>query len=338
MIVHDTDEGFFAGSAAQNTGFYGNIVYNNGWIGPDRGHGHGFYVQNQSPSQKTLQDNIIFQQFGEGIQCYGSPNAYIQNFVFDGNTIFDNGSLTGQGDDYNILIAGGNNWPQNMTVTNNYTYHTPSWGTGLSSLSWGFDSGASNLTATNNYFIGGNPAIDINAWTGATFTNNTIYGPAQYAITASQLHPTTYTWNNNAYYDPTSLFAELNGQDQPFSAWQTAAGVDANSTYTHGAPKGTWVFVRPSQHETGRANVTIYNWPLSSSVSVDLSSVLTPGKQFVIQNAQDFFAAPVVSGTYTGGLISIPMTNLTAAQPIGSVPNPPQPVGPLFGAFVVLQP
>src|SRR6202035_575879 len=99
----------------------------------------GFYVQNQSPSVMTITNNIIFQGFGEGIQCYGSPTAWIQNVLFDGNTIFNSGFLGGQGDDYNLLVAGGTNGPQNITVTNNYTYHTPSSGTGLSSLSWGGD-------------------------------------------------------------------------------------------------------------------------------------------------------------------------------------------------------
>jgi len=44
----------------------------------------------------------------------------------------------------------------------------------------------------------------------------------------------------------------------------------------------------------------------------------------------------VATGTYGGGLITIPMSGLTAAQPQGTVPNPVKPSGPQFGAFVLL--
>jgi hypothetical protein len=338
MIVHDTADGFFAGDATINTVFNGNLVYNNGWLGPDRGHGHGFYIQNQSPSLMSVVDNIIFQGFGEGIQCYGSPSAAIQNFLFDGNTIFNSGVLTNEGDDYNLLIGGGANGPQNITVTNNYTFHTPSSLSGLSSLSWGFDTAASNLFANNDYWIGGNPAIDINAWTGATFTNQTAYSIGNYVVTASSLQPSTYTWGPNTYFQPSGIFSELNSQDESFINWESLTGLDGNSKWNSAPPTGTWVFLRPNQYETGRANITIYNWGLLGSISVNLSSVLSVGAPYRIFNAQNFFGSPVLSGSYNGGSVSVPMTGLTAAPAIGNVAAEPQPTEPLFGAFVLLSP
>ena len=50
------------------------------------------------------------------------------------------------------------------------------------------------------------------------------------------------------------------------------------------------------------------------------------------QSAQ---APPVLTGTYTGQLLSLPMTNLTAATPNGGLPTP-APTGPRFNAFILL--
>ena len=99
-------------------------------------------------------------------------------------------------------------------------------------------------------------------------------------------------------------------------------------------PTGVQTFVRPNQYEPNRANITIFNWALQDSVAVDLSGVLTPGDEFEIRNVQDFFGAPVVSGTYDGGTVSIPMSGLSVAAPVGW--PAPAPTGPEFNAFVVM--
>jgi hypothetical protein len=326
LVVHDTQEGFSAWTPAQNCEIYGSLSYNNGWQGTDRGHGHGIYTQNQN-GIKTISDNILFQGFGEGIQAYGSDAAFVQNFVFDGNTIFNSGSLALGGNDDNIIVEGGGGGPQNITLTNNYTYHTLNVGMGASFLS------GSNLTVTGNYWVGGNTTLYASGWSGGTFTNNTIYSLTGYGLIASTLHPST--WDNNSYYDGAGLFGELNSQSIPFASWQSATGLDKNSSYTTG-PKGASVFVRPNKYEAGRANITIYNWDLTSTVSVDVSKVLTVGSSYELRNAQDYFGVPVLSGIYSGGTLTIPMTGLTVAQPTGTVPRAPLPTGPQFGAFVLI--
>lgn len=338
LIVHDTAEGFGFWSAAQGGEIYGSVIYNNGWQGPggDRGHGHGIYTQNQTGT-KTISDNIIFQGFGEGIQCYGTTTAaYVRNFVFDGNTIFNSGSLQTTGFDYNFLVAGGIGGPQNITVTNTYTYFTPSANHGLSALDWG--GSGSNLTANNDYWIGGLPAIEVYSWNGATFTNQTVYaGTGGYLMFAGSLQPSTYTWDNNTYLGANGI--ELDGSGTTLPGFHSATGLDLHSTYSSANPTTNWVFVRPNKYEAGRANVTIYNWQNSPAVQVDLSKVLTVGKPYTIQNAQNYFAAPVVSGIYDGNPVSIPMTGLTVAAPVGAgVPNMPTSTAPQFGAFVVLSP
>ena len=107
-----------------------------------------------------------------------------------------------------------------------------------------------------------------------------------------------------------------------------------SNTYYSSRPTGVKVFIRPNAYEAGRANVTVYNWANQSSVSVDLTGILAPGTGFEIRNAHDFFGAPVVTGTYSGGSVSIPMTGLSVAAPVGW--GAPATTGPEFGAFVVL--
>jgi hypothetical protein len=90
------------------------------------------------------------------------------------------------------------------------------------------------------------------------------------------------------------------------------------NTYLTARPKGAKVIVRPNRYQAGRANVIVYNWDSLDKVDVDPSTVLEPGMRYEVRNAQDYFQKPVLSGTYTGGMLSLPMTGLTVAQPVGS--------------------
>ncbi|MDP6507259.1 MAG: hypothetical protein QF886_26765, partial [Planctomycetota bacterium] len=47
LLVHDLSQGFGFWSSGAGGEIYGCLIYNNGWGGPDRGHGHGIYAQNK---------------------------------------------------------------------------------------------------------------------------------------------------------------------------------------------------------------------------------------------------------------------------------------------------
>ncbi|MEP6802077.1 MAG: hypothetical protein ABJC07_09075, partial [Acidobacteriota bacterium] len=98
-------------------------------------------------------------------------------------------------------------------------------------------------------------------------------------------------------------------------------------------PSAARVFLRPNQYESGRANITVLNWGDAPAVSIDLSSVLSPGAAYEIRNAQNFFGSPVLRGTYDGSPISLPMTGLSSALPTGF--STPPTTGPRFNVFIL---
>ena len=93
--------------------------------------------------------------------------------------------------------------------------------------------------------------------------------------------------------------------------------------------------MRPNRYEAGRATIIIYNWGSLSSVPVSIGSVLNTGDAYNIWNVQDIFGGPVVTGTYQGGTISIPMAGVTPPAPIGGSFLPLHKTGPVFDVFVL---
>lgn len=107
-----------------------------------------------------------------------------------------------------------------------------------------------------------------------------------------------------------------------------------NNNYMTKLPTQNAVFIRPNKYEPGRGNIIIYNWQKLNNVSVDVSSFLPVGTPYKVVNAMNFFGTPVLTGTYQGGALSLPMTNLVAATPVGMTAPPPSDTA--FNVFVVL--
>src|ERR1035437_2528661 len=342
-VVHDTAQGFSAYNSAPNLELTGNIAYYNGWVGPDRNHGHGIYLQNITGT-KLIKDNFAGDNSDEGIQAYGSGGASIIGITLQENSIYNNSSWPYEHYQYNLVLGGGQTDTGN-TVTGNLSFFTPSADYGYFNISQ--YTIATNNTATNNVLVGGYLAVSVEGEAGPfTFTGNTIYTrpTALREVTFGQFAGQTtagFTWDNNTYYGNNVFFSgtydgsgECCGSNSTFPNWQTATGFDAHSTWTASAPTGKWIYVKPNAYEAKRANITIYNWDLSATVNVDVSSVLTPGDVFVVQDVQNFYGPAVLSGTYAGGTIAIPMTGLTKA-PIKGSTTPPH-TAPLYGTFVVM--
>jgi Concanavalin A-like lectin/glucanases superfamily/Chitobiase/beta-hexosaminidase C-terminal domain/Viral BACON domain len=334
LTLHDCMQGIGFWIGAINTEAYGNLIYFNGQQGTTRGMGHGTYTQNETGT-KLLADNIIFSNFDINMQFYGSGASFVKGIDMDGNASFNAGSLAGAAVD-NIIFAVGSGL-DNISVKNSYTYHTPSTNRGYSRLGWQFGGSNGTLTATGNYWIGGEQALQLWGWQHATFTNNVTYSAGSIEILMNTLGAPSsqYVFDQNTYYG--SGIFNYQGQNQGFSGWKSLAQVDAHSQFTPGRPTGVWTFVRPNKYEAGRANIIIYNWDMKASSQVDVSSVLKAGDSYIVRDAQNYFGAPVASGTYTGAPIAIPMQGLSVAQPVGQVPSPAVHTSAEFGTFILIK-
>jgi PKD repeat protein len=205
-----------------------------------------------------------------------------------------------------------------------------------------FQNGYIDGTESNNIEIGGglvaqNPVFKDNYSYYSNIGKEDI-GGYNTAGTSNLIYQNNYDAADNDW--PTT-FSGLHGFSISGNTFRGHAGAFATSLYPSNAyylgtpppPAPGKVFIRLNAYEPGRANVTVYNWSKASSVSVDLSSVLKVGDNFEVRNAQNFFGAPVRTGTYGGGAIALPTAGLVPAAPVGW--TTPAATGPEFNVFVV---
>ncbi|HEX6809388.1 MAG TPA: Ig-like domain-containing protein [Gemmatimonadaceae bacterium] len=327
LIVHDhSGDGFGLWSEGPNQVAYGNIIYNNGFHGStSTSFGHGIYAQNNTGT-KVLQDNILFNQFGYGVHVYGSGNAFLNNFTVDGNVSFN----SGVGDGMNYTFGGGSPL-NNLVVNGNMAYYNPSKMGNSMRVGYNFGTTNRNGVVTNNYVVG---TAFLSQWlSGLTFTGNTVVNPSGVDVLFDQDIPVSSTVDNNTYMDGSSTAFSVLGIGYTLSTFRSAFGWDTHSTMSSSFP-ANHIVVEPNTYEKGRANIVVYNWSGAGAVTVDLSGALNAGDHFVVVNAQNFFGAPVVSGTY-GGPVTIPMSGTSAPASIGGHAMPS--TTSQFQTFVVLK-
>jgi hypothetical protein len=334
LIIHDTGHGTYIENTAHNIEIYGWIVYNGGNDNSSRSDGHGIYVRNDGTTPKLISDNVIFNQFGFGIHSYAESGDLLKLITYEGNVLFNNGELSAF--DSPNMILGGETSADQDTVRNNFFYYSP--GHGGRNMRLGYTTGFPNASAMfeGNYLVGGaTSAVDITLWQDLGFRNNTLIETGR-VLAVADASSGTFAWTGNTYYRDPMASAWRNGaSDMTFAGWRSATSLGAGDQAIANIPSTPAVFVRPNKYEPGRANVIVYNWGRQASVSADLSNVLVVGQRYEIRNVQDIFGAAVVSGTYGGGSVSIPMGGVTPPQPIGGSPNAPIRTGPDFDVFVV---
>jgi parallel beta-helix repeat protein len=178
-IVHDGGEGIEGWVGAIDMEAYGNIVYYQGWKGPDRGHGHGFYLQNAT-GVKSITDNIAFSQFDMGIQAYGSSATQLNNIQLVGNVLFNNGDMA-MNRTRNLLL-GGTTMANNGVVRDNFSYTSTRDTTGAE-VNLGYylsGVGCSNMQFQGNYVVSSNIALSIHPQCAfSSFSGNTVWGQSR---------------------------------------------------------------------------------------------------------------------------------------------------------------
>ncbi|MEX0701638.1 MAG: hypothetical protein WD069_06025 [Planctomycetales bacterium] len=338
LIIHDTNGAGFWGDDQGGEGgeFHGCIIYNNGWKGPDRGHGHALYAQN-GRGTKRITDNVMFHQFSHGLHCYGSSKAFLRGFHIEGNVAFQNGALV-QPDERNPdFLVGGGTPIDRVVFARNFVY-------GGGSLRLGYNWGPPNgeVVARDNYIAGG---VNLHFLERLAFTGNTVINPG--SLVRIDLPPEggapQSRWEKNSYINtepkwrPFALSRKDRGSsDLTFAEWRQSTRWDETSTYLEERPRGAKIFVRPNRCQKGRGHVIVYNWDRQAAVEVDLAPVLAPGQRYRIVSAQDFYGEPVLQGVFDAKPIQLPMTPRPPAQPVG-MPDYKLPVTePEFGVFVVL--
>jgi hypothetical protein len=349
--VHGNANGVGLWDQATDTEVYGTIITDSGWIGPDRGHGHGIYVQNQNGAGKQVNDTIVLSSYGIGVHAYATA-GHVIGLLFDGLVVADSGSPAGNGANDttrnpNMLIGTEQNPADQVTVANSVFYQPAGMVGG--SLRAGYGVAAGAVTITGNYLAGGAQALEITNWQQVQVTDNTFYATSSANPNASPelafvqgVNPAAISWNNNTYHDTTGTepFA-YNGTVAPNGSqlltwpdWYSNTGFDSQSTYTQTAPPDNAI-IRPNRYEPGRANITVLNWSGQPNTSVDLAATgLQPGQTYLLWDAYNP-SSPIDVGTYTGAANTIPtptpfttlvLTPGPAAQTVTSAPPTNAPI------------
>ncbi|MFN2633939.1 MAG: right-handed parallel beta-helix repeat-containing protein [Thermoanaerobaculia bacterium] len=298
LVVHDVPgQGVGFWNESTDSEISGCLIYYNGKTKLE----HGIYLDNAT-GEKRVADNILFDNYGYGIHGYSSSRGSHQdNITVDGNISFTNGFLEpGNAGTGNILVGVDTESEpaRNLRITNNATWHSSDVSAETGGQEFGYSNGCVDPRVTNNFFVG------LTRWENCSSGN----------ISGNIFYGRQWTWG---WTGP-----RVNASSYPDNSFNT------------GRPdSGADVRVRANEYESGRANVAVYNWGRADSVDVDLSSVLAYGAAYEVRNAQNFYGAPVASGVYGGGTVSLPTWGSPAAPVAFSTPRQ---TGPEFSAFVVV--
>ena len=308
LIIHDGGVGLYNEPKSVDVEISGCIIYNNGWQGPDRGHGHGLYLK-AFIGPLVARDNVIFNQYGYGIHAYtNAKTGKLMNITLDGNVAFNNGTLATRRSLSSNILLGGADYAAGDVVRANVTYYSPELTGAGSNVQIGYKALRNgDVIVENNYVVGGSPALDFGYWAAARVSNNTLIRTAATSgalVAKRDLTAVGQIWRDNA---------------------------------ERSAPAATRVIVRPNLYEKGRAHVTVINWGNDRAANVDVSGVLSPGDRYEVRNVQDLFGAAVASGTVAGSQISVPLDGVKVPAPVGRATSPAPKTGPAFDVFLIVK-
>ncbi len=214
-VYNVTGVGFGTWKSTGGTIIENCIVFNNGSMGPKRGNGEGFYVQNKSDKIRVIRNNLIFNNYYKGVEVWSASKDHDYKFVKNvdllDNVIFNNGLPSGHHRG-NVIIATndskGINRATNISLINNVLYHNidlnkKNYGDGASlTLGYNIKAPPKNIVIRDNVILGKNNALGIYNIDGLQFENNTIYsGYIHIGESAHQsIDFTNWKFKNNTYY------------------------------------------------------------------------------------------------------------------------------------------
>ncbi len=87
LLIHDNSQGVSWWTGSKDSELHGCIIYDNGWQGTERGHGHAVYTQNREGT-KLISNCIFTGGFGYTLHAYGSSRAFVDNYRVEGNIAY----------------------------------------------------------------------------------------------------------------------------------------------------------------------------------------------------------------------------------------------------------
>ncbi len=159
LVIHDCRQGVSFWSGATDSELHACIIYDNGWTGTDRGHGHAIYTQNQD-GVKTISDCIMTGGRSYTMHAYGSSRAYVDNYLIEGNVAYNAGPF----------LIGGGRPSRNIRVLDNYLYNV--------GMQIGYTApNNENCEVRNNVIVGG--GLSINNYREVIQDGNLVIGSGQ---------------------------------------------------------------------------------------------------------------------------------------------------------------
>jgi hypothetical protein len=113
LVIHHCNQGVSCWKDEIDPEIYGCIIYDNGWLGADRGHGHCIYTQNDE-GVKTISNCIMTCRYDGSytMHAYGSDRAYVNNYLVTENICYGRGPF----------LIGGGRPSHGIHVRKNYLY------------------------------------------------------------------------------------------------------------------------------------------------------------------------------------------------------------------------
>ncbi len=340
LIIYDNGHGFGLWNEDGGTEIYGCLIYNNG----NNKKEHGVYAHNKNGTQQFA-DNLIFNNAGYGLHVYAnSVKSSISGFAIEGNTIFNNGALTGEEQVADQVLVGGVAGVSagRIELRENFIYNFPDAPT---SKNRGIRLGYENLSnddvkILDNYIISRVP-LKILWWKSIEARGNTILStgkrieietPANVNLAEYQLDSNTYPISEK---NPPVFLLDKRKID--FVEWRQINKFDISGSFSDELIKKGRVFIRLNKYEKRRANVIVFNQSRSSNIPVDLKDFLEKGDQYEVYDAQNYFGQPILKGAFDGKQINLPMISKDLTMPIGNTQKQPIHTNADFGAFIIFK-